>query len=69
MHVCGGEGGRGEEGEGGGRGGEGRRERGEGEGRKGERGIHSEVNKMEHRHKASPTLHAAHSPLLPPRAQ
>ena len=41
----------------------------EGEGRKGERGIHSEVNKMEHGHKASPTLHAAHSPLLPPRAQ
>ena len=64
-------GGGGKGGGGGGRGEGGRGEEGggEGEGRKGERGIHSEVNKMEHRHKASPTLHAAHSPLLPPRAQ
>ena len=60
MCMC--VGGRGEGGGGGGG------EEGGGRGGRG-RGIHSEVNKMEHGHKASPTLHAAHSPLLPPQAQ
>ena len=50
------------------RGGEGKGE-GEKERGGGEREIHSKMNKMEHGRKASPTLHAAHSPLLPPQAQ